>query len=214
MKKLRESILEDRYGMIVLIFLDSLLQIQSKAIIAFSTFLEPQQYFYILPGSLLSWKISSSNSSPTSTFQLGRARLSLVLALNFLLSCNWHWCALCLDFIAWSCGSSIACNSNLHLWWQNKNVHLRSERCPSKPAVAPQFTNGEDFLGAFLGKKRGSRSRETGTLSWFLPACFQIILIPELKYIAYYCRLCIIQGKIDLCGRDDGDHVQQHSTVA
>ena len=35
MKKLRESILEDRYGMIVLIFLDSLLQIQSKAIFAF-----------------------------------------------------------------------------------------------------------------------------------------------------------------------------------
>ena len=157
MKKLRESILEDRYGMIVLIFLDSLPQIQSKAIIAFSSFLESQQYFHVLPGSLLSFKTSSSNSSPTSTFQLGRARLSLVLALNFLLSCNWHWCALCLDFIAWSCGSSIACNSNLHLWWQNKNVHLRSERCPSKPAVPPQFTNGEDFLGAFLGKKR-SRS--------------------------------------------------------
>ena len=37
------------------------------------------------------------------------------------------------------------------------DVHLSS-----KLAVAPQFTNGEDFLDAFLGKKRGSRSRATG----------------------------------------------------
>ena len=37
-----------------------------------------------------------------------------------------------------------------------KDVHLAY-----KPAVAPQFKNGE-YFGAFLGKKRGSRSRATG----------------------------------------------------
>ena len=134
MKKLRESILEDRCGMIVLIFLDSLLQIQSKAIIAFSTFLEPHQYFYILPGSLLSWKISSSNSSPTSTFQLGRARLSLVLALTCPLSCHCHcqWligvsCAPCIELNVWSWTPLIACNSHLHLWRKNINLYFDPE---------------------------------------------------------------------------------------